>query len=119
MKHRAKGRPGKGRWREASTIVAIAGGGRPEVEAAHIVPVERGGNDSIQNGIALSGTVHWMFDRGLLSIADDYKILQSRHLNEDISRMLARDLIAKVPAEPRHRPHPAYMAWHRDNIFKQ
>ncbi|MNU03949.1 hypothetical protein D3C72_2481590 [compost metagenome] len=60
-----------------------------------------------------------MFDRGLLSIADDYKILQSRHLNEDISHMLARDLIAKVPAEPRHRPHPAYMAWHRDNIFKQ
>ncbi|WP_159953108.1 HNH endonuclease [Rhizobium sp. 18065] len=97
----------------------INGGGRPEVEAAHIVPVERGGNDSIQNGLALSGTVHWMFDRGLLSIADDYKILQSRHLNEDISHMLARDLIAKVPAEPRHRPHPAYMAWHRDNIFKQ
>ena len=107
------------RTRAFTGLRLINGGGRPEVEAAHIVPVERGGNDSIQNGLALSGTVHWMFDRGLLSIADDYKILQSRHLNEDISHMLARDLIAKVPAEPRHRPHPVYMAWHRDNIFKQ
>ncbi|MBA3041891.1 MAG: HNH endonuclease [Alphaproteobacteria bacterium] len=97
----------------------INGGGRPEVEAAHIVPVERGGNDSIQNGIALSGTVHWMFDRGLLSMSDDFTILQSRHLNEDISHLLVRDLAARVP-EPSHlRPHPHFLAWHRDNIFKR
>lgn len=65
----------------------INGGGRPEVEAAHIIPVERGGNDSVQNGIALSGTVHWMFDRGLLSLADDYRILCSRQLNADVSHI--------------------------------
>jgi len=34
------------------------GGGRPEVEAAHIVPVEERGPDTVRNGIALSGTVH-------------------------------------------------------------
>jgi putative restriction endonuclease len=96
----------------------INGGGRPEVEAAHIVPVERGGNDSIQNGIALSGTVHWMFDRGLLSLADDFTILQSRQLNEDVSHLLVRDGKARVPAPAHLRPHPHYLAWHRDNIFK-
>jgi putative restriction endonuclease len=36
----------------------VNGGGRAEVEAAHIKPVEHGGNDSINNGIAMSGTVH-------------------------------------------------------------
>jgi hypothetical protein len=41
----------------------INGGGRAEAQAAHIRPVERGGPDSVQNGIALSGTAHWMFDR--------------------------------------------------------
>jgi putative restriction endonuclease len=97
----------------------INGGGRPEVEAAHIVPVDRGGNDSVQNGIALSGTVHWMFDRGLLSLADDFSILQSRHINYDVSHLLNRDMVAKVPAEQRLRPHPHYLAWHRENIFKQ
>jgi putative restriction endonuclease len=97
----------------------INGGGRPEVEAAHIVPVERGGNDSVQNGIALSGTVHWMFDRGLLSMGDDYQILCSRHLNEDVSHLLTKNLIARVPTEPRYRPHPRYLSWHRKNVFKQ
>lgn len=53
----------------------INGGGRAEVEAAHIRPVELGGPDIITNGIALSGTVHWMFDRGLISLNDDLEIL--------------------------------------------
>jgi putative restriction endonuclease len=97
----------------------INGGGRPEVEAAHIIPVEFGGNDSIQNGIALSGTVHWMFDRGLLSLGDDFSILRSRQLNTDVSHLLVPDLIARVPAAAHQKPHPHYLAWHRDNVFKQ
>ncbi len=96
----------------------INGGGRPEVEAAHIVPVEKGGNDSVQNGIALSGTVHWMFDRGLLSLADDFTILQSRQLNEDISHLLVKDGKARVPTAPHLRPHPHYLGWHREHVFK-
>ena len=35
----------------------INGGGRAEVEAAHIRPVEANGPDTVQNGLALSGTV--------------------------------------------------------------
>lgn len=40
----------------------INGGGRPEVEAAHIRPVgnDHNGPDSIRNGIALSRSIHWM-----------------------------------------------------------
>lgn len=96
----------------------INGKGRPEVEACHIIPVEDGGNDSVQNGIALSGTVHWMFDRGLLSLTDEYDILASRHLNYDVSHLLHRDLKARIPANPMHRPHPHYLDWHRRNKFK-
>ncbi|MGE3293441.1 MAG: HNH endonuclease [Geminicoccaceae bacterium] len=47
-------------------IKIINGGGRAEVQAAHIKPVKDRGPDSVRNGIALSGTVHWMFDRGLI-----------------------------------------------------
>jgi len=43
----------------------INGGGRAEVQAAHIRPVAAGGSDSVRNGLALSGTIHWMFDRAL------------------------------------------------------
>ena len=96
----------------------INGKGRPEVEAAHIIPVERGGNDSVQNGIALSGTVHWMFDRGLLSLTDTYEILASRHLNYDVSHLLNKDMRANVPADISKRPHPDYLSWHRRECFK-
>lgn len=96
----------------------INGGGRPEVEAAHIVPVKEGGNDSVQNGIALSGTVHWMFDRGLLSLSEAYDILPSRHLNYDVSHLLNRDMKARVPKDPTKRPHAHYLEWHRTHVFK-
>jgi putative restriction endonuclease len=64
-----------------SGLRLINGGGRAEVDAAHIRPVEAGGPDIVSNGIALSGTAHWMFDRGLISLADDLKILVSRQVN--------------------------------------
>jgi len=56
----------------------INGGGRAEVQAAHIKPVASDGPDSVRNGLALSGTIHWMFDRGLLSVDDDFRILTAR-----------------------------------------
>lgn len=60
----------------------INGGGRAETQAAHIMSVEAGGPDTVANGIALSGTVHWMFDRGLLALKDDGGILLSSKIND-------------------------------------
>jgi len=54
-----------------SGLMLRNGGGRPEVQTAHIRPVESRGSDSVRKGLALSGTLHWMFDRGLISVADD------------------------------------------------
>ena len=56
----------------------LNGGGRPEVQAAHIRPVAEGGPDTVRNGIALCGTAHWMFDRGLVSVDDAYSILVAK-----------------------------------------
>ena len=47
-----------------TALKLINGRGRAEVEAAHIRPVEANGPDIVSNGLALSGTAHWMFDRG-------------------------------------------------------
>lgn len=98
----------------------INGGGRAEVEAAHIRPVERGGPDTINNGIALSGTAHWMFDRGLISFNDGLEILISRQANDPdgIRSMINRSGRALPPARQLDRPHPAFLGWHRENVFK-
>ena len=98
----------------------INGGGRAEAEAAHIKPVEHGGPDSIQNGIALSGTAHWMFDRGLIGFDDDLGILVSRQVNDrsSVEAMINKTGRALAPERPSLRPHPAFLAWHREHCFK-
>ncbi len=98
----------------------INGGGRAEVEAAHIKPVAQHGPDTVRNGIALSGTVHWMFDRGLISLSDDLDILISRQVNDptQIERLVNSSGRAFAPENPSLRPHPKFLGWHRDNCFK-
>ncbi len=98
----------------------INGGGRAEVDAAHIRPVEASGPDILTNGIALSGTAHWMFDRGLISLSDDLSILVSRQVNdpESIQGLINKSGIAIVPSRPFERPHPLFLRWHRENCFK-
>lgn len=97
------------------------GGGRPEVNAAHIRPVERQGSDAVRNGLALSGTLHWMFDRGLLSVADDWSILISRNKvpREVVDRLIAPGGRLCLPASPQDWPHPGNLKWHRENVFGQ
>ncbi|PRX27139.1 putative restriction endonuclease [Meinhardsimonia xiamenensis] len=105
-----------------SGLMLRNGGGRPEVQAAHIRPVEHGGSDSVRNGLALSGTLHWMFDRGLISVAEDCEtILVSRNKvpGEVIDRLLIPGGRLLKPRDPRHAPHPANLRWHRENVFGQ
>lgn len=96
----------------------INGGGRAETQAAHIMSVEAGGPDKVDNGIALSGTVHWMFDRGLISLSDAGDILLSRGINDrdSVERLIFPDRKARLPAGA-HRPHPRYLHWHRTKRF--
>jgi putative restriction endonuclease len=92
----------------------LNGGGRPEVQAAHIRPVSDGGPDAVRNGIALCGTAHWMFDRGLISIDDDHSILVAKgHVPEAVQRLLQPDLKLLLPKAPHLHPHPEYLAHHR------
>ncbi len=104
-----------------SGLKLINGGGRAEVEAAHIKPVQFGGPDAVANGLALSGTAHWMFDRGLLTLGDDLSIQVSRHVNdvESVLGFLQSNGIASSPQYAAARPHVNFLAWHREFVFKQ
>jgi putative restriction endonuclease len=99
----------------------INGGGRAEVAAAHIRPVEANGPDIVSNGIALSGTAHWMFDRGLISLEDDLQILISRQANDQdsIRAFINKTGRAHRPQRTLERPHPHFLQWHREHCFKQ
>jgi len=99
-------------------LMLINGGGRPEVQAAHIQPVAASGPDAIRNGIALSGTFHWLFDRGLISVSDDYRILVADKVPEQARRMLNADGKILRPQSDAHLPSPHFLKFHRENVFK-
>jgi putative restriction endonuclease len=101
-----------------SGLRLIDGLGRPEVHAAHIKPVANAGPDSIRNGLALSATLHWMFDRGLVSIADDLRILRATRLPDDASRLLRPEARLLPPTDPALAPHPLFLRFHREQVFK-
>lgn len=97
----------------------INGGGRPEVQAAHIRPVADNGPDSVRNGLALSGTIHWMFDRGLISVDEDFSILAAKDsIPDTIDRLLVPDRKLILPTIFEQQPHSSFLKYHRENIFK-
>ena len=97
----------------------INGGGRSEVQAAHIRPVADRGPDSVRNGIALSGTVHWMFDRGLISVDDDYGLLIAKSAVPDtVKRLINPEMHLIVPDRVEDRPHQQFLRYHRETVYK-
>lgn len=90
------------------------------MEAAHIRPVEHDGPDIVSNGLALSGTAHWMFDRGLVGLADDLTILVSRQSNdiEAVTSMINSSGKILVPDRLANRPRAEFVNRHREHCFK-
>lgn len=92
--------------------------GNSEVQAAHIRPVGHRGPDSVRNGIALTGTVHWMFDSGLIAISDRYELLVAKNrLTDAVKAILPPDRRLILPSDPEMRPHPQFIEYHRENVF--
>lgn len=88
----------------------------PEAEAIHIRPPSAGGADVVRNGLALSGTIGWMFRRGLFTLSDDLKIIHHGQLPDQLSAMFQNNY-AMPPKDTQDRPHPRNLAFHREHIF--
>jgi putative restriction endonuclease len=99
-------------------IKIISGGGRAEAQAAHIWPVAEGGPDITQNGLALSATTHWLFDRHLISLDNDMHLLVSP--NKLPSQILGLfppiGMPIRLPPNKSDHPRPDFLARHRDRF---
>lgn len=86
------------------------------LEAAHIKPRAHAGTFLPCNGIALSRDMHWAFDKGMVTIGDDLKIIVHEKLRETpIFDYHGKDIIR--PAEPYFQPEKKFLKHHRENIF--
>jgi putative restriction endonuclease len=84
-----------------------------------IIPVTDRGPDAMSNGIALSSTAHWMFDRGLLSVDENYHLLIAKSTAPDtVSRLLVPERKLRLPERPELWPAQTYLNYHRRQVFK-
>jgi len=60
-----------------------------------------------------------MFDRGLVSLNDDYEILLvEKAVPDPIKRMVNPNQKIILPENREFWPHPHFLQYHRENIFK-
>jgi len=92
------------------------------VDAAHIHEFSDSRNNHLTNGMALCKNAHWLFDAGLWSVADDYRILVAKDaFSEDspdqkpLGDYHGRPL--RLPKDQSLWPAPNHLAWHRKHKF--
>lgn len=97
------------------------------LDAAHIRPVGSQGADTIANGLALTPTLHRMFDKGLFTLVYRGQRLQVRtspRLTEDMVQgregfalRLVNGLESSVPTGEHARPSREALDYHQSQIF--
>jgi predicted restriction endonuclease len=92
-----------------------------EADGAHIIGKEVRGTDDPRNGIALSKSAHWAFDRGLFTISDQYEVIVNPKISAaSTARFPAIELDRRkilLPADSCYWPHPDALTWHRLEVF--
>ena len=92
-----------------------------EADGAHIIGKDVRGTDDPRNGIALSKSVHWAFDRGLFTISDEYEVIVNPKISSvNVSRFPALEMNRRkilLPQDSSYWPHPDALAWHKREVL--
>ena len=84
------------------------------IDACHIVPFSFSYDDTISNGIALCPNLHRAFDRGLIAINDNYRVVVSSVFKEEVTRYGIRNFEGKeiiLPKQSDYRPRKENFNW--------
>jgi len=91
------------------------------VDACHIIPFSASFNDTITNGIALCPNLHRAFDRGLIAIDGNYKVIVSDSFREDKTSYSIKAFEGKkiiLPYQNDYFPLKENFEWQKNNVFK-
>lgn len=92
-----------------------------EADGAHIIGKDVRGTDDPRNGIALSRSTHWAFDRGIFRISDQYEIVVNPKIADastdkfPVIEMDRKKIM--LPKDQYYWPHPEALAWHKEAVF--
>jgi len=90
------------------------------LDAAHVVPVHARGSDHPANGLPLTKDLHWAFDRGLVGVGSDRRIL----VPDRVARLEGNEFLRSLNGTPidearlrTFRVLDEALEWHRDNVL--
>lgn len=86
------------------------------LEAAHIYPYAGPETNVLQNGILLRADWHTLFDLGLWSLDDDFRIIVAPGITSNEYRKYHNTLM-RLPQLVSHYPSPKVVRWHRSKVF--
>ena len=92
------------------------------IDACHIVPFSFSYDDTVTNGIALCPNLHRAFDKGLIAIDENYKVVVSKNFKENENSYSIRafeNKIINLPSIESYFPTANNFNWHFKNIFKK
>ncbi len=90
------------------------------VDACHIVPFSISKDDTVRNGISFSPTIHRAFDRGIITLSDDFKIKVSSRIKTDDSPYSIKRLEGveiDLPVNVDYHPLLSNLQWHRKEVW--
>jgi putative restriction endonuclease len=93
----------------------------PALDSAHIVPLAKGGDHSLSNGIMLRKDIHAIFDESFATIDPDGKFQVSQRVRtvfnngHEYLKLVGKPIF--VPANAAYRPAFDRLEWHRQNVF--
>lgn len=91
--------------------------------ASHIVPWSRDKVNRLNpsNGLCLSAIHDRAFDKGLISLADDFTVILSEGLKRSDDAFVREVLLPldekSIELPERFAPKPEFVAWHRNSVF--
>ncbi len=87
------------------------------IDACHIVPFSQSNDDTVTNGLALCPNLHRAFDRGLIAVDDNYRVITSQQFKESNSSYSIKQFEGKrirLPENSKFIPHQSNFTLHRE-----
>lgn len=94
----------------------------PVLDAAHIKPFSSNGPNTTNNGLLLRTDIHKLFDKGYITVNDEYIVEVSKRLNEDYGNgKIYYDFHGKklfnIPENKNDIPAKGFLDWHNNNVY--
>ena len=94
----------------------------PVLDASHIRPFSEGGPSAVSNGLLIRKDLHALFDRGYLTVNEQYRVEVSKRIREDYGNgreyyaLHGREL-QRLPIKHDERPARSFLLWHNENVY--